>query len=109
MTGWTSIEQVARMAAELTTDENYVDTSLVNVTLRRVTSPDTEGPRWTATISPYSSKAARTPEEAIEEVAGMFRGALLCRIERAEKRLERARAALPTDAPTPTGGEERHG
>lgn len=102
MSGWTSIEQVGRMAAEALLEEK--DESSLVMTLRRVVTSETDGPRWTASMGTYSSKAARTPEEAIEEVAGMLRSALLCRIERAEKRLQRARAALPVD-PAPAGGD----
>lgn len=105
MNGWTSIEQIGRMAAEVMVESG--EESCVLVTLRRVVTESTNGTaRWTATIGNYSSKAARTPEEALEEVASMYRSALLCRIERAEKRLADARAALPKDAPTEPGSGE---
>lgn len=107
--GWTSIEQIGRMAAEVMVEGK--EESSVVLTLRRTVTESTNGTaRWTATIGSYSSKAARSPEEALEEVAGMYRSALLCRIERAEERLRAARAALPTDhvdLPATVTDEER--
>lgn len=108
MNGWTSIEQIGCMAAEVMTEGK--EESDVVVTLRRAVREHTNGtPRWTATIGQYSSKAARTPEEALEEVALMHRSALLCRIERAEERIKKARAALPTDTSSLAPGEKSNG
>lgn len=96
MSAWTSIEQIGAMAAEVIAEGKDTDESSLVLTLRRVVTDSTNGPRWTATVGNYSSKACRTTEEALEEVAGMYRSALLARIERAEKKITRARAALPS-------------
>lgn len=99
MTTWTSIEQIGAMAAEVMVEGK--EESDVIITIRRAARTTADAIRWTATIGSYSSKAARTPEAALEEVSLMYRSALLARIERSEERIRKARAALPSDPETP--------
>lgn len=108
---WTSIEQIGRMAAATITDGagNDVESSSVVVTLRRVAINDTDGARWTASVGCYSSKACKTTEEALEEVAGMYRSVLLAKIAQSEKQAARGRAALPADPAPELPSEEGGG
>jgi len=94
----TTLEQVAVMAIGVV-EAVEADTDVV-FTIRRVARAQMDGARWTATVGRYSSKAARDPETALEEVAGMLRSELLCNIEKMAAKLERARAAVPADPPS---------